>query len=145
DEVVAHIQKDDFIVIEGFGFASQQAIQSGGIGWGIRMALARNQMKYFEVAPNALKKFVNVTGWIGEPGNKKRLKGKEKKDAVMDAVKEHFGFEHTSDNVADAYVMAQIVQSIATSKVVNDYMKEIDVGMINQQLKKKKKKARDPK
>lgn len=145
DEVVAHIQKDDFIVIEGFGFASQQAIQSGGIGWGIRMALARNQMKYFEVAPNALKKFVNVTGWIGEPGNKKRLKGKEKKDAVMDAVKEHFGFEHTSDNVADAYVMAQIAKSIATRKVATAYQKEVVEGILNPQPMKKKKKARAPK
>lgn len=125
DEVVRHIEKDDFIIIEGFGFASQQAIQSGGIGWGMRMALARRGHKYIEVAPNALKKFVNVTGWKGEVGNKQRLKGAEKKNAVMDAVRNHFGFTHASDNVVDAYVLAQIGKSIKNRKVDYQYQKEV--------------------
>lgn len=125
DEVVRHVQKDDFIIIEGFGFASQQAIQSGGIGWGIRMALARRGFKYIEVAPNALKKFVNATGWKGEPGNKTRLKGKEKKLEVMSAVNDHFGFTHSSDNVVDAYVLAQIGRAIKRRKVNHKYQKEV--------------------
>lgn len=112
DEVTDHIQKDDFIAIEGFGFASQQGIQLGGIGWGVRMSLARRGYKYYEAAPNAVKKFVNVTGWIGEPGNKKRLTGPQKKKAVMAAVKEHYGFVHKSDNVVDAYILARIAHEI---------------------------------
>jgi len=112
DEIMAHIQKDDVIVIEGFGFNSQQAIQLGGIGWGIRMGLCRRGFHYYEAAPNAVKKYVGVTGWIGEKGNKVRLKDKEKKKAVMDAVVKEFNFHHNSDNVVDAYIMAEIAKSI---------------------------------
>lgn len=112
DEVMAHIQKGDMIVIEGFGFATQQGIQLGGIGWGVRMSLTRRGFKYHEVAPNAVKKFVSVTGFTGEVGNKKRLTGPQKKKAVMNAVKEHYGFSHKSDNVVDAYILAQIARTI---------------------------------
>lgn len=111
DEVMAHIKKDDIIAIEGFGFASQQAIQNGGIGWGIRMALDARKISYIEVAPNALKKYVGVTGWTGEKGSKKRLSGPEKKKAVKKAVIKHFNYTHKSDNVIDAYVLAQIALS----------------------------------
>ena len=140
DEVIRHIEKDDLIVIEGFGFASQQAIQSGGIGWGMRMALARRGMKYIEVAPNALKKFVGVTGWKGETGNKQRLQGAEKKNAVMDAVEEHFGFIHSSDNVVDAYVLAQIGKSIKNRKVDYEYQKEVVETIMSPPKKKRRKK-----
>jgi len=109
-DVMDHIQKDDVIAIEGFGFASQQAIQNGGIGWGIRMALDARKINYIEVAPNALKKYVGVTGWTGEAGNKKRLSGPEKKKAVKQAVIEHFNYSHKSDNVIDAYVLAEIAR-----------------------------------
>lgn len=34
DEIMRHVQEGDIVCIEGFGFASQQAIQMGGIGWG---------------------------------------------------------------------------------------------------------------
>jgi crossover junction endodeoxyribonuclease RuvC len=135
DEVVKHVEKDDFIIIEGFGFASQQAIQSGGIGWGMRMALVRRGYKYIEVAPNALKKFVNVTGWKGETGNKQRLQGAEKKHAVMNAVNEHFGFTHSSDNVVDAYVLAQIGKSIKNRKVDFQYQKEVVETVMNSSKK----------
>ncbi|AVK82440.1 hypothetical protein C3943_02200 [Lysinibacillus sp. B2A1] len=112
DEVMAHTQKGDIIAIEGFGFATQQGIQLGGIGWGVRMSLTRRGFKYHEVAPNAVKKFVSVTGFTGEVGNKKRLTGPQKKKAVMKAVQEHFGFSHKSDNVVDAYILAQIARLI---------------------------------
>lgn len=125
DNVMQHVQKGDFVIIEGFGFASQQAIQSGGIGWGIRMELARRGFKYIEVAPNALKKFVKVTGWKGEVGNKVRLKGNEKKLEVMNAVSNHFSFTHSSDNVVDAYVLAQIGRAIVRKKVNHVYQKEV--------------------
>lgn len=111
DDVMDHIRKDDVIALEGFGFASQRAVQNGGIGWGIRMALDARKMNYIEVAPDALKKYVAVTGWTGEKGNKKRLTGPEKKKAVKNAVIDHFEYTHKSDNVIDAYVLAQIALS----------------------------------
>ncbi len=116
-EVVSHIQPNDFICIEGFPFATQRAIFAGGLHHGIRNELYKRNVPYYEVAPNAVKKFVGVTGWIGEPGNKKRLTGKQKKIAVMDAVIEHFGFYHENDNIVDAYILAQIAKSLCTGAV----------------------------
>lgn len=99
DEIVSHIHKDDLIVIEGFGFASQQAIQLGGIGWGIRMALHRRGIEYYEASPAAVKKF--STG-----------KGNVKKDEMVLPLFKRWRFEHASDNVRDAFVLSRIAMNI---------------------------------
>lgn len=143
DEIMEHLQKNDLIAIEGFGYASQQAIQNGGIGWGIRMALLRRGYKYYEVAPNAVKKFVDVSGWVGEKGSKERLKGKEKKKAVMEAVKEMYGFENKSDNIVDAYIMACIAWEIDRHKyctpLIPIFQEEVIQQILNPTAKLKKK------
>lgn len=142
-DVMSHIKEDDVIAIEGFGYASQQAVQNGGIGWGIRMALDGRKMNYIEVAPNSVKKYVNVSGWTGEPGSKKRLTGPEKKKAVKNAVMLHFGYSHKSDNVIDAFILAQIalshfvVQETETIQLLN-YQAEVIDTIINQPKKKAK-------
>lgn len=102
-EIARHLQPDDVICIEGFGFASQQAIQLGGIGWGIRMALFRRGMSYTEVSPAAVKKF--ATG-----------KGNTKKDEMVLPIYRKWGFEHSSDNVRDAFVLAKIAEELHLSK-----------------------------
>jgi crossover junction endodeoxyribonuclease RuvC len=94
NEIVDHVSHGDKIVIEGFPFNTQRAMFAGGLHHGIR------------------KKFVGVTGWTGEKGSKKRLTGPQKKRAVMKSVYEHFGYEHPSDNIVDAYIMARIAQEI---------------------------------
>lgn len=141
-DIIQHIKKDDVICIEGFGFASQQAIQNGGIGWGIRMALDARGYSYYEVAPNALKKFINVTGWEGEKGSKNRLVGPEKKKSVIAAVIEHFNFQHSSDNVTDAYVLAEIARSLqlgANNLTHHQYQLEVIDTVLNPKPKPKKK------
>lgn len=115
-EIVAHVRPNDFICIEGFPYATQRAMFAGGLHHGIRNELFKRKIPYYEVAPNAVKKFVNVTGWVGETGNKRRLKDKEKKQAVMDAVKDLYGYQHKSDNVVDAYILAQIAKDLWTIK-----------------------------
>jgi len=117
DNIIYQVDKEDIICIEGFPYATQRAMFAGGLHHGIRNALWKRGIRYYEVAPNSVKKFVDVTGWIGESGNKRRLKDKEKKKAVMDAVKKHYGFVHSSDNVVDAYILAQIAKSMYTKKV----------------------------
>lgn len=112
NEVVEHMQPNDFVCIEGFPFNTQRAMFAGGLHHGIRNELYKRRIAYYEPAPNAVKKFVGVTGWIGEPGSKKRLTGPQKKKAVMNAVKDHYGFVHKSDNVVDAYILAQIARTI---------------------------------
>lgn len=99
DEVIAHIRSDDVICIENFGFASRQAIQMGGIGWGIRMAMFRRGMKYYEVSPSSVKKF--ATG-----------KGNAKKEDMILPIYRKWEFEHPSDNVRDAFVLARVAWAI---------------------------------
>lgn len=129
DEIMAHVKPGDLICIEGFPFDTQRAMFAGGLHHGIRNELFKRKLPYYEVAPNAVKKFVNVTGWIGEKGSKQRLTGPQKKRAVMNAVFEHFGYEHKSDNVVDAYILAQIAFKIhwwnEVSKAMPAYQSEV--------------------
>jgi len=136
-DLMAHIQKGDVIAIEGYAFGAKgQGIKfQYGLGEGIRMALDARKMSYIEVAPNALKKYVGVTGWTGEAGSKKKLAGKEKKKAVMDAVYSHYGYKHRSDNVTDAFVIAQIAKDtwelvnedslLLNNRIMFDYQNEV--------------------
>jgi crossover junction endodeoxyribonuclease RuvC len=146
DEIMAHIQPGDVICIEGVPFDTQRAAQAGWIHGSIRNALFRRGITYHEVAPNAVKKFVNVSGWIGEKGNKERLKGPAKKKAVMKAVEEHFGFTHKSDNVVDAYILARIAQEIWMSdsglQLMHQYQSEVVQSIICPEPKKKAKKVK---
>ncbi|USK46329.1 hypothetical protein [Cytobacillus oceanisediminis] len=142
-EVIVHVQPGDIICIEGFPFDTQRAMFAGGLHHGIRNELFKRKVPYFEVAPNAVKKFVNVTGWTGEPGSKRRLKGPEKKKAVMVAVEEHFGFSHKSDNVVDAYIMARIAQEIwleeKVLRILPKYQSEVIEKILQPDPKKKAK------
>lgn len=146
DEIMDHVHQDDLIVIEGFGYASQQAVQNGGIGWGIRMALLRRGFKYYEAAPNAVKKFVGISGWVGEKGHMQRLEGREKKKAVMAAVKEMYGFENKSDNIVDAFIMAKIAWEINRQKycirLIPTYQEEVIQQILNPAPKVKKKRRK---
>lgn len=111
-EIITHVKPDDLIVIEGFPYDTQRAMFAGGLHHGIRNELYKRKIPYYEVAPNAVKKFVGVTGWVGEVGSKKRLTGPQKKKAVMKAVFEFFGYKNKSDNIVDAYIMAEIARCI---------------------------------
>ncbi|MBO1003139.1 crossover junction endodeoxyribonuclease RuvC [Pseudogracilibacillus auburnensis] len=128
DEVIRHIEKDDIIVIESFAFMAkgQYVVQLGGIGWGIRMALVRRGFKYIEVAPGQLKKF-----GCG--------KGNASKDDLAVGIYKNFGFEHTSDDVRDAYVLAQIGRALKHRKVDYQYQKEVIETILNPPKKKVKK------
>ncbi|MGE6376589.1 hypothetical protein [Peribacillus muralis] len=145
DEIIAHIRKDDIICIEGFPFDTQKAMFAGGLHWGIRNALYKRGFTYYEAAPNSVKKYVNVTGWVGEVGYKKRLTGPEKKKVVMKAAEEHFGFSHSSDNVVDAYILAEIAKDLWTVKsgfnagYLSSYQAEVIDSILNPVEKPKKK------
>lgn len=127
DEVIAHVQKDDFIIIENFGFATQQGIMLGGIGWGIRMALVRRGLTYVEVSPGQLKKFASG-------------KGNTKKDDLAVGIYKRWEFQHSSDNVRDAYVLAQIGRALKSMKVDYQYQKEVIETILNPPKKRVRKK-----
>ena len=150
DEAIAHIKNYDVICIEGFSFNStgQGVDFQYGLGHYIRNTLWRREKHYYEVAPSAVKKFVGVTGWKGEVGKKSRLSGSEKKKAVAEGVLSHFGFTHPSDNVVDAFIMAQIARAIHHVKcennsfILTDYQMEVVQNILNPKPKSKTKKKR---
>lgn len=123
DEVIRHLQPDDVVCIEGFGFASRQAIQLGGIGWGIRMAMFRRGWNYIDVAPAQLKKFASG-------------KGNTKKDELAVHIFKRWGFEHSSDNVRDAYVLARIAEATFKAEIgqigdYTNYQHQVIQGILN--------------
>jgi len=85
------------IMIEGFSFGSRgKAVSTQyGIGWAIRTLLVESLLEYTEISPSALKKF--ATG-----------KGNCKKEDMILPIYKRWGFQNDSDNIRDAYVLAQI-------------------------------------
>lgn len=106
------LQPEDEIVIEGPPFSTQRAFTTGMIHGGLRTMIFRKKLVFSVAAPDSVKKFVRVSGWIGEKGSKRRLKDAEKKTAVKDAVLEHFCWTHKSHDVVDAYIMARIAWNL---------------------------------
>lgn len=111
-DTIGQLEQSDLVAIEGFGFASQSGFLLGGIGWGMRMKMHLDGIKYLEVAPAALKKFAGG-------------KGNAKKDELAVHIFKQWGFEHQSDNVRDAYVLAQIARAIRMGTASTKYQREV--------------------
>lgn len=107
-----HLQPEDEIVIEDAAPGTQRGITTGMIHGGLRTIIIRKRLSFNLVNPLSVKKYVGVTGWTGEVGNKRRLKDKEKKAAMKAACLKHFGYTHKSDNVIDAYIIARIALNL---------------------------------
>jgi crossover junction endodeoxyribonuclease RuvC len=114
EQVLINLCKDDVICIEGFSYGSKgrEVSTQYGIGWLIRAELIRNGYTYTEVSPSAVKKF--ATG-----------KGNEKKENMVLPIYKHWGFEHPSDNVRDAYVLAQIAKGMNGISKLTKYQTEV--------------------
>lgn len=126
ETTIDNVELNDVVMIEGFGFASQSGFLLGGIGWGIRTALYLKDVSYKEVAPAALKKFASG-------------KGTTKKDELAVHIFKHWGFEHASDNVRDAYVLAQIARAVRMGTAGTKYQQEVIQTILNPPQKKTKK------
>lgn len=145
NEIYLHLQPTDVVCIEGFALDARDTNKvSSGNGWAARMAADRAGRKYIEATPSQLKKFVNVSEWSGIKGSKKRLDSKAVKKLVIAAVTEHWGFAATTDNIADAFVLAKIVEAVY--KVSNgypvenypEYQQAVIISILNPEAKKKK-------
>ncbi|KQL20477.1 hypothetical protein [Cytobacillus solani] len=112
-QVISPICESDVICIEGFSYGSKGAGVSTqyGIGWLIRAELIRNGYSYYEVSPSSLKKF--ATG-----------KGNAAKDAMVLPIYKHWGFDHPSDNVRDAFVLAKMAQGLKGLSTLTKYQIE---------------------
>jgi len=98
-DVMDCVSQKDVVVLEGFGFASKTGFLLGGIGWAVRMKLWERRNVTYIVAPTSLKKFATGAG----NADKRKL-------AVE--VNKRYDFYDDSDNVTDAYVLAQIGRAI---------------------------------
>ena len=112
DNIMNEIKPNDIIVIENFGFSSRQGIMLGGIGWGLRMQLYREWIEYTDVAPAQLKKFATN-------------KGNASKESMILPIYKNWTFEHDSDNVRDAYVLAQMARGLHGHGKLYEYQKEV--------------------
>ena len=108
ERIIDLVDLGDFVLIEGFGFSSIQAVILGGQGWGIRMQLDYHSIGFTEVAPLSVKKFVGARTHYGDKGHKKRFKGPEIKKEMARATLETLGYANKNNNVTDAYVLAYI-------------------------------------
>lgn len=110
--VVDAVHDTDFVAIEGFGYASQKGFLLGGIGWGIRIELYRRGIPYIDVAPSLLKKFAGA-------------KGNANKEKVVLEVYKRWGFESDSNNVIDAFVLAQIARALREQVKLTKFQQEV--------------------
>lgn len=111
-DTVEQLEQGDVIAIEGFGFASQSGFLLGGIGWGMRCEMYARGLDYIEVAPTQLKKYASG-------------KGNTKKDELAVHIYKHWNFESKSDNVRDAFVLAQIARSIRMGTFSHKYQSDV--------------------
>ncbi|WP_226000926.1 hypothetical protein [Paenibacillus sp. BJ-4] len=128
-DVCENVDYGDVVVIEGFGFASQSGFLLGGIGWGIRLNLYERNIKYREAAPSALKKFASG-------------KGNTKKDELAVEIFKRWGFQHGSDNVRDAFVLAKIARSLQMNTNTAKFQDEVIQAILNPAPKKGKGKVK---
>jgi crossover junction endodeoxyribonuclease RuvC len=114
ESILEELHPNDIIAIEGFSYGSSGRGVSTqyGIGWLIRAELFKRGYDYIEVSPSAVKKF--ATG-----------KGNEKKENMVLPIFKHWQFEHPSDNVRDAYVLARIAMGTHSVTKLTKYQTEV--------------------
>ncbi|MEC0239465.1 hypothetical protein P4H66_06295 [Paenibacillus dokdonensis] len=124
NQLYSVLMPEDVIMKEGIANGTQMMITTAKIHGGIESMITRKGLTFDEVAPLAVKKFVNVTNWVGVAGSKRQLKGTAKKKAMAEAALEHFGYQHPSNDVVDAYIIARIgeaVYRVRNGEDLNDY------------------------
>ena len=118
EEIMSNLKEDDVIAIEGFSYGSRGRGISFqfGYGYAVRIALFTANKPFLIVTPSQVKKY--ATG-----------KGNSSKDNMILPIFKKWGFEHDSDNVRDAYVLAKIAFDLKTDKETK--LKGYQEGIIN--------------
>jgi crossover junction endodeoxyribonuclease RuvC len=129
-------QAPDLIVIEGFSYGSKgrSVFDIAYLGWRIREDLERlrtdDGIPWLEVPPSQLKKF--ATG-----------QGNANKEIILQQVYKRWGYETHDNNIADAYVLAQIGRAYLQDSYKPDDLNLFQLEVIaNLKGEKPKKKPR---
>ncbi|MEK5058616.1 hypothetical protein BK126_03115 [Paenibacillus sp. FSL H7-0326] len=114
DEIFNNLEPNDVIAIEGFSYNSKgRSIDyQFGLGHAIRLELYRQNIKWIEVAPTQVKKYASG-------------KGNASKENMIIPILRHWSFEHNSNNVRDAFVLAHIARSVRSGVFTTKYQKEV--------------------
>lgn len=112
------------ICIEGFSYGSKGRGISFqfGLGHAIRNEMFKHNIKYIDVSPGQLKKF--ATG-----------KGNTSKDNMILPIYKRWNYEHDSDNVRDAFVLAQIARGLHHGNGLVKHQREVIFELKKQMLK----------
>ncbi|MGO4369353.1 hypothetical protein AB4Z21_00905 [Paenibacillus sp. MCAF20] len=131
--IVSMVPPGSKVCVEDFSYGSQgQGVSTQyAVGYSIRFALLDAGIPFIKPTPSQLKKF--ATG-----------KGNTTKDNMTIPILRLWDFEHKSDNVRDAFVLAQIAKALAvpniemlTSQLYN-YQTEVLQAILSPAEKKKK-------
>jgi len=113
DAISEMLQGDDIVCIEDFAYAqANQMALLGGIGWGIRMMMRRRGIKFHIVGTGQLK---NFTGSKGNAG----------KEQLILPIYQLWKFKDDSDNVRDAFVLAQICRALYKPPKLYKYQEDV--------------------
>lgn len=128
ESIVRALPEKSIVAIEGFSFSSKgQGVSTQyGVGFAIRFALISRGMMYIEPTPTQVKKFASG-------------KGNTPKDGLVLPIFKQWGFEHSSDNVRDAFILAQMAKSLQKDAKLTKYQREVmDMLMKPKEGKKKR-------
>ncbi|MBH0331456.1 hypothetical protein ABH14_16910 [Brevibacillus brevis] len=108
------IETNDTIALEGFSYGSKgRGVDfQYGVGWIIRTKLFEWGYRGIEPAPSQVKKFAGA-------------KGNANKNVVMREAYKRWGFEHDSDNVVDAYILAEMCRLYCVDGDMPKFQREI--------------------
>jgi crossover junction endodeoxyribonuclease RuvC len=129
DAVVGYLLPGDIVCIEDFAYAQANSMALlGGIGWGIRMAMYRKAIPYILVGTGQLKNYAGCKGNCG------------KEDLII-PIHKIWGFEDKSDNVRDAFILAQIARGLHENIKLLAYQQKV-IESIRNPAKKNAKPAK---
>ncbi|MFJ3387519.1 MULTISPECIES: hypothetical protein [unclassified Lysinibacillus] len=118
-QIKSYLQPNDKVVIEGFAYGAKgKAVDfQYGLGWLIRAMLFTEKFGYTDATPSQVKKFASNIG------------NAKKEDLVLPLYKK-WGYEHHSDNVRDAYIMARMAYNMYNHAGLQKYEQEVLSKMI---------------
>lgn len=113
-EIKGHLKPNDKVVIEGFAYGAKgRAVDfQYGLGWIIRAMLFIEKFGYSDATPSQVKKFASNRG------------NAKKEDLVLPLYKK-WGYEHHSDNVRDAYIMAKMAYYMYNPEGLLQYEQDV--------------------
>lgn len=106
------LKPGDVILKEGVANGTQMLITTAKIHGGLEGMVTRKGLRYEEIAPESVKKFVAVESWTGAKGSKVRLDGPAKKKAMAAAALEQYGYTNPSHDIVDAFIIAKICEAV---------------------------------